>query len=206
MMVPRSGLLARDSAREDGRELGRLPGLDTGADEGGETWSLMLSVLSNSESIQLLWSSGCASSASSGGGEEVVGVDVPDRLIDDRAENPPKPPKVLWWLLRRSEKLWLCRRSGEAGREGGREAGGETPGVPVGVLRVLHGVGAKPDEAEYCVAVSAFATRSMMWSWYEGRSTCGTSEWASAPDGPKRRLRDPAEAMRASSCRHEARM
>lgn len=96
VMVPRSGLLARDPARELGLEDGRLLGLETGADDGGETWSPRLSVLSSSESIQLLWSSGCASSASSGGGEEVVGVEVPDRLMDDKAEKPPKPPNVLW--------------------------------------------------------------------------------------------------------------
>lgn len=146
--APRSGLDAREPAREDGRDDGRLPGREDGVECAGDPPSppLTLSEPSSSESIQLRWSSGC--SARSGGGEAVAGVAAPELrrdalwlwLSDERAEKPPRPPKLVPW--------WLLRRSGDAGRDGGRDAGGETPGVPVGVLRELHGVGAKPDDAE----------------------------------------------------------
>ena len=76
----------------------------------------------------------------------------------------------------------------------------------VGVVRALQGVGVNPDAREKYEAVSAFATRSITWSWYEGRSTCGTSDRARTPDSPKSKLRDPCDARRASSERMEARI
>ena len=79
-------------------------------------------------------------------------------------------------------------------------------GVPAGVERALQGVGAKPEALEKYDAVSAFAIRSIMWSWYDGRSTWGSADGASTPFSPKRRLRDPAEAREDSTASDGARM
>jgi hypothetical protein len=98
-------------------------------------------------------------------------------------------------------------RPGDAGLDGGGEVIGlPAIGVPIGVERPLQRVGVNPAAWEKYDAVSMLATRSITWSWYEGRSTWGTSEWASTPDSPKRRLREPADARRASSASDEARM
>lgn len=190
-------------AREGGREGPRLGGRDGGFEPGGEERVSSWRLLRSSESIQLRWSSGCSSSKGSLGGE--TGVIEPELRLDASLE------AGIGWreaaVLNPAREKLEARSLASAPGDGGRDPGGvPSPGVETGEARVLQGVGANPAEWAKYDAVSALATRSMTWSWYDGRSTCGMSEWARTPESPKRRFRAPAEARRASSARQGARI